>query len=205
MAGISADAGTAAAYPPQKQPGYPPPSYTPTSATSLSSQHRTYPPQQAAFPQQLAACPPAPAAAVDYPKPDPTVQPPAYQAQPAAYSPLLQSTSTTTTNVVVVQLQPSTTAVDTTVFRRRYGSNDHGLVYAIIATCAVFWLGAWCGLICTIPGICFALSAQEKEHSGDLEHTRLHQKLSLVLTTVGLVVGFAILIIWIISTICWTC
>lgn len=61
------------------------------------------------------------------------------------------------TNVVVVQQQPQPT-VTTTVYTRHYGSGDHGLVYAIIASCIVFWCAGWIGLFCTIPAIFIAIN-----------------------------------------------
>ena len=172
-------------YPPQQQ-GYPPQTYPPQSA----------PQQQPAYPPQ--AYPPPQAGYPDV-KPGAGAPPPAYPSQPGAVYPSQPQpvTTTTTTNVVVVQQQP--TVVQTTVYRKRYGNNDHGLLFAIIASCIVFWCGGWCGLICTIAGIFFALSAQEQEHLGNEEGSRQKKKMSYILSIIGLVVGFGLLFIYIIS------
>lgn len=132
-----------------------------------------------------------------YPPQQSGYQPPPYQAQ-TGYQPAPQpATHSSNTNVVVVQ-QPST--VTTTVYTRRYGAGDHGLAYAIIASCVVFWCGGWIGLVCTLPAIFFALNAQQEEHAGNLETMRQHHNWSLILSTVGLVVGFVCLFIWIIAS-----
>jgi hypothetical protein len=102
------------------------------------------------------------------------------------------------TNVVVIQQQP-TVVRTTTVYHRRYGQNDHGLLYAVIASCIVFWIGGWLGLICTLPAIFFSINAQQEEDSGDHEAMKQHQSWSLVLSTVGLGVGFVMVFIWILA------
>ena len=142
-------------------------------------------------PQQQAAYPP-PQPQPGYPpqgygqKPGP----PPYQPQPGY--PAQQSS----TNVVVVQQQPR--VVTTTVYTRRYGTGDHGLAYAIIASCIVFWCAGWVGLVCTIPAIFFSLNAQQEEHAGNLETMKQHHNWSLILSTVGLVAGFGCFFLWII-------
>lgn len=68
------------------------------------------------------------------------------------YFPLQQQQSS---NVVVVSSQPQ---VVQTNFVRQYGSGDHGLVLAIIASLCVFFFGWWFGLACTIPAIFIALN-----------------------------------------------
>ena len=102
----------------------------------------------------------------------------------------------TTTNVVVVQQQPTVTT--TTVYTRRYGTGDHGLLYAIVASCVVFWCAGWVGLFCTIAAIFFALNAQQEEHAGNLEAMKQNHNWSVILSTVGLVSGFVLLFLWII-------
>ena len=97
---------------------------------------------------------------------------------------------------MVVQQQPQ--VVQTTVYTRRYGTNDHGLVYAIIASCAVFWCGGWIGLFCTIPAIFVAINAQSHEATGNLEAMKQNHNLSLILSTIGLICGFGALFLYII-------
>ena len=60
-----------------------------------------------------------------------------------------------TTKVEIVQQQPTAMYVQP---QRRYGSGDHGLVYAIIATLAVLFCCLYFPLICTIPAIFLAIS-----------------------------------------------
>ncbi len=41
--------------------------------------------------------------------------------------------------------------------QRSYGTGDHGLVYAIIATVAVLFCCFYFGLVCTIPAIVISI------------------------------------------------
>jgi hypothetical protein len=41
---------------------------------------------------------------------------------------------------------------------RRYGTGDHGLIYAIVASVCIFFFGVWCTLICTIPAIFISIN-----------------------------------------------
>lgn len=169
---------------PNAPPPYPQTGYVPQQPGYPTPQP-TYPPQQAYPPQPAYQYPPAP-----HEKP----HHPATGYQPPPGPPPAQTGAST--NVVVVQQQPQ--IVTTTVYTRRYGQNDHGLVYAILASCAVFWCLGWPGLFCTVPAIFLSLSAQQEEHAGNLELMKQHHNYSLILSTVGLVVGFGFLIIWII-------
>ena len=132
-----------------------------------------------------------------YPPPQAGYQPPPYQ-PPTGYEPAPQPVRHTTATTVVVTQQPTTT---TTVYTRRYGTGDHGLVYAIVASCVVFWCAGWIGLCCTIPAIFFALNAQQEESAGNLEAMKQHHNWSVILSTVGLVSGFGCLILWIILSV----
>ena len=176
-------------YPPQ-DPGYPPQQAYPPPGPGYPPQDPGYPPQGPGYPPQNPGYPPQPA----YPKAD--AAPPPYGAPPYG-APPITTAQTTSTNVVVVQQQP-TAAVTTTVYTRRYGSGDHGLAYAIIASCIVFWCIGWVGLFCTIPAIFFALNAQQAEHAGNLEAMKQNHNWSVILSTVGLVSGFVLLFLWII-------
>ncbi len=60
------------------------------------------------------------------------------------------------TNVVVVQQQPTVVVTSTQV--RRYGTGDHGLIYAIVASACIFFIGVWCSLVCTVPAIFVSIS-----------------------------------------------
>jgi len=64
-------------------------------------------------------------------------------------------------NVVVVQAQPEVVQTQV-VHQRHYGSGDHGLVLAIIASFCVFFFGWWVGFACTIPAIFIALNVSTK-------------------------------------------
>ena len=64
-------------------------------------------------------------------------------------------------NVVVVQAQPQVVQTQV-VHQRHYGSGDHGLVLAIIASFCVFFFGWWIGFACTIPAIFIALNVSTK-------------------------------------------
>ena len=64
-------------------------------------------------------------------------------------------------NVVVVQAQPEVVQTQV-VHQRHYGSGDHGLVLAIIASFCVFFFGWWIGFTCTIPAIFIALNVSTK-------------------------------------------
>lgn len=163
--------------PPYPQTGYIPPPQTGYTPYPPPQPQPQYPPQPG---YQYPPPPKGPAAPSSY-QPPPGPQP-------------LQGT--TRTNVVVVQQQPQ--VVTTTVYTRRYGENDHGLLYAILASCAVFWCLGWPGLVCTIPAIFLSLNAQQEEHAGHLETMKQHHNYSLILSTIGLVVGFGTLFLWII-------
>ena len=182
------------AYPPQ-QPVYPP------QQQAYPPQQPGYPPQQPGYQPQQPGYPPQPAQA--YPPQQlsgyPATQPLGYTASPPPYQPqpVPQATQQSSANVVVVQQQPQP-VVTTTVYTRHYGAGDHGLAYAIIASCAVFWCAGWVGLVCTIPAIFLSLNAQQQEYAGNLEVMKQHHNWSMILSTVGLVVGFGTLILWII-------
>ena len=62
--------------------------------------------------------------------------------------------------VVVVQQQPQSAVVVQT--RRTYGTGDHGLILAILASFCVFFFGTWLSLFCTIPAIFVAISVRNK-------------------------------------------
>ena len=64
-------------------------------------------------------------------------------------------------NVVVVQAQPEVVHTQV-VHQRHYGSGDHGLVLAIIASLCVLFFGWWIGFACTIPAIFIALNVSTK-------------------------------------------
>ena len=143
-----------------------------------------YPPQQLGY--QPAAYPtPQPGSDPQAPQPQ---QDTGYQPQPAII--------TTETNVAVIAQQPAARPI---VYHKRYGNNDHGLLFAIIATCGVFWFGGCCGLICTLAGVYFAIQAQDQENLGHSEASRQNTRHSYILTIVGLVVGFGCFFIYIIS------
>jgi len=64
-------------------------------------------------------------------------------------------------NVVVVQGQPQVVQTQY-VHQRHYGSGDHGLVLAIIASLCVLFFGWWVGFVCTVPAIFIALNVSTK-------------------------------------------
>ena len=80
-------------------------------------------------------------------------------------------------------------AVEALTSARRFGKNDNGLLYAIIASLIAFFFGFWIPLTCTIAAIFLSIKAQKEADSGDVENMRKHQKRSLILSTVGIVLA----------------
>ena len=110
---------------------------------------------------------------------------------PPSYPPAPQAAQQSNTNVTVIQTQPQQVATVATN-ARRYGKNDKGLVYAIVASAIAFCCGGWIPLTCTIAAIFLALKAQENEDAGDEEKMKQFHRLSLVLSTVGIVAAVII-------------
>ena len=80
-------------------------------------------------------------------------------------------------------------AVEALTSARRFGKNDNGLLYAIIASFIAFFVGFWLPLTCTIAAIILSIKAQKEADSGDVENMKKYHKRSLILSTVGIVVA----------------
>lgn len=85
----------------------------------------------------------------------------------------------------IVITQPPTFVV----YERRFGTGDHYLLLSIIISIVCFLFCGWLTLICTIPAILLALSAQEAESRGDTVTMEKNAKLALILDIVGMVTG----------------
>jgi hypothetical protein len=114
-----------------------------------------------------------------YPPPNPPPQYPQYQAAGPAPA--------QTTNIVVTNQPANNTRV---VYQRRYGNGDHYLVLSIIVSICCFIFAGWPSLICTIPAIFFAISAQDAEARGDEVTMRKNAQTALILDICGMVFGF---------------
>jgi uncharacterized oligopeptide transporter (OPT) family protein len=79
---------------------------------------------------------------------------------------------------------------------RRYGKNDKGLVYAIIASGIAFFFGFWFPMTCTIAAIFLSIKAQKEQDSGEEENMKKHHKRSLILSTAGIVTAVILAIIF---------
>lgn len=184
-------------YPPQQQGGYPPEQGYPPQQQGYppQQQQQGYPPQQQGYPPQQAPVGYGYGAEKQYPG-----GPPPYAAAPAMQPPPAQMQQQSTNVVVVQQQQPQ---VVTTVVpaRRVYGTGDHGLVYAFIATFILVIFGWWIGLACTIPAIFIALNAQNSASSGNAAEAITQTRISRILSSVGVstLVIFWVIIILIIA------
>ena len=79
---------------------------------------------------------------------------------------------------------------------RRYGKNDKGLVYAIIASGIAFFFGFWFPMTCTIAAIFLSIKAQKEQDSGEENKMKKHHKRSRILSTVGIVTSVIFAIVF---------
>ncbi|XP_003382882.1 PREDICTED: uncharacterized protein LOC100637740 [Amphimedon queenslandica] len=85
----------------------------------------------------------------------------------------------------IVITQPPTFVV----YERRFGTGDHYLLLSIIISIVCFLFCGWLTLICTIPAILFALSAQDAESRGDNVTMEKKAKTALILDIAGMITG----------------
>ncbi|XP_064390752.1 calcium-binding protein P-like isoform X2 [Halichondria panicea] len=159
-------------YPGQQQPAYPPPQANVDEKQPLPEQQGYPGQQQPAYPQANAPPP-------YFPGQQPT--------QPSPYPQQQFAAQQTTSNVTVVQSQPQPVVYQPQRYAGSAGTC--AMVFAIVLTFFAFFSGCLWALVCSVPAILFAVSANNASSRGEVERARSNEKISIGCSIFGVIFG----------------
>ncbi|XP_064390753.1 cysteine-rich and transmembrane domain-containing protein 1-like isoform X3 [Halichondria panicea] len=140
------------------------------------------PPEQQGYPGQQQPA---------YPPPQANAPPPYFPGQqptqPSPYPQQQFAAQQTTSNVTVVQSQPQPVVYQPQRYAGSAGTC--AMVFAIVLTFFAFFSGCLWALVCSVPAILFAVSANNASSRGEVERARSNEKISIGCSIFGVIFG----------------